>query len=690
VETLVASFAADPPTGFDGDIAVDVSTTTVENNTPEGAVPASGQEVNVADNTDVDDYSFTLSVDTVPVPADDPFDVNEAPNINLTFVIDRSGSMWDDSPGVSGDPDSGVLVSDITLPDGIDSTFFDNPQHVVTRGGELHVTRFGLLKIALVELLNAYADTGAEVNVLLVQFASVADVISDGNADTGNWFNNDISATIDAIVGLVGAGAGENFTNYTDAVQTARTEFGVGTPSADQNLLYFLSDGAPTTGGNPGDNSIPDAELALWEGFLGDNLMKSLAVGIGEGIAAADDDLEDVAVPNDPFDNNPLIVVDESTLISTLVDTVPNVVDGNVLANDVFNADGQGDPAITQIVVDGVTYTFDGTDITNQTTSAVISGTVLAVLTAVGGQLEFDFSTGDFTYTAPEVSADQTETFAYTIQDGDGDLASADLVITVKDQTAPPVAVSDSVITNDSTVNVDDAWLVFNDSDPQGDTLGVGTVSGALGGTAIGGFADVSTSFGFASGFSIGSFNYQAHDFIQLSNTATVNLSLQAGGTLTGTDAGEILIGGSGADVLNGLGGQDVLVGNGGADQLDGGAGNDLLVGGPGADQVTGGPGSDVFQITADAPGTGVDNFTDVNVAEDVVDLSQLLGDYQSGDDISGFVQVSSTTGTISVDTDGGGDGFVAVATLAGGITAGEILNVVTDSDGTQVAVTAV
>ena len=672
VDQLVQSLAVDPPANFSGDIDIGVETTTTET-----GLPTSGAEPNTADNTDVDTYEFTLTVDPVPLPEDDPVDVNEAPNVNLTFVIDHSSSMEDSS---------GVAVTDVTLPGSItDPTAFLGSSDNTVDGNGVTFTRLGLLKVALVELLEAYAAAGTEVNVLLVQFDEIGEVISDGNVDDGNWFDNDLGSVIDAILAIeIGFG-----TNYTDALETARDEFPIGTPASDQNILYFLSDGQPTRGGNPGDNSIPDADIALWEAFLSDNLMPAIAVGIGQGVLAADSDLEDVAVPNDPFDNNPLIVLDEDDLIPTLVETVSNRVSGNVLANDDFGPDGQGTPAITQIVVDGVTFTFDGTNITNQATSAVISGSVLAVLTALGGQFEFDFSNGDFSYIAPEVDADQTETFTYRIQDADGDANDANLVITVNDQTQAATANADSVITNDTDnlIEIADAWLVFNDSDPQGDALGVATVSG-LG--ATGGFSEVATDFLFTGGNTIGQFSYQAHDFIQLSNAATVNLSLEAGATLDGSAAGEILIGSASADVINGLGGADVLAGNAGSDILDGGAGNDLLIGGIGADQITGGTGSDIFQITAAEFGTGIDSFVDINLTDDRVNLGQLLTEFDSSQDISEFVQLTAATGELAVDQDGGGDSFAAVAAFATTVTAGETLTVISDPDGNEATVTAV
>ena len=53
--------------------------------------------------------------------------------------------------------------------------------------------------------------------------------------------------------------------------------------------------------------------------------------------------------------------------------------------------------------------------------------------TDAGGQFSFDFETGDWDYTTPELFEDEfTENFTYTITDGDGDQsAPASLTITV-------------------------------------------------------------------------------------------------------------------------------------------------------------------------------------------------------------------------------------------------------------------
>ena len=679
VEQLVASLAVNPPADFDGDITIDLSTVTTEGNTPAivpgSEVAGSGLEVSTVDNVDEDTYSFTLTVDTVPIPVDDMFDVNEAPGtINLTFVIDYSSSM----------------------------------QEIVPNSGGL--TRLQVEQAAINNLLELYAQAGSNVNVLLVIFDEVGSVWDGNFVPTGQsgWIINDLAAAQAAVNAIPTNGFG---TNYTDGVETTIDAFPVGLPDADRSVLYFTSDGEPTRGGNPGDNSIPDATIADWEAFLIANNMQALAVGIGSDIDPNDTDLEDVAFPNnDPA--NPLIVADLNDLEDTFVNLDPgnNFVEGNVLddmtpanMDDDFGTDGPGTPPIVSITVNqsigNVTYTFNGSSITNNAGLPTIAGSVLLVMTALGGEFTFhfgdivaeDIQTGDFLYVASSVSQDETDVFEYTIQDADGDANSATLSITIRDQGAP-TAVADTVLTNTDPVLIEDSWLTFNDTDPNGGALSVQRVDDPIGGSVSGGIGETSVSFDFASGApTFGSFNYVATDGFNVSgNEANVSLQLVAGTLINGTAIDEILIGGAAPDLLNGAGGADVLIGNGAADNLIGGPGGDLLVGGTGGDLLTGGSGGDIFKFSSGDLGTGVDVINDASFTEDAVDLSELLNEFDPGEDINEFVQLSEASNQLSVDQDGGGDSFVAVSNFAGaGVPLGVTLTIITDADGNSTTVAA-
>ncbi len=114
------------------------------------------------------------------------------------------------------------------------------------------------------------------------------------------------------------------------------------------------------------------------------------------------------------------------------------------------------------------------------------------------------------------------------------------------------------------------------------------------------------------------------------------------GGTqnnITGTAGNDSLVGTDGVDSIDGLGGDDTIEGLGGNDIIDGGTGNDLLDGGTGddtfrnsepfgSDTIIGGAGSDTLEVTADVPGTTINN----NI---VADLSAGRMTFASGESVT-------------------------------------------------------
>jgi Ca2+-binding RTX toxin-like protein len=108
-------------------------------------------------------------------------------------------------------------------------------------------------------------------------------------------------------------------------------------------------------------------------------------------------------------------------------------------------------------------------------------------------------------------------------------------------------------------------------------------------------------------------------------------------------------------------------------DRLEGLAGDDVLTGGQGGDVLTGGLGADTFvwELNDDVnalSGPTTDIISDFNLAQDVLDLADLLIDEENGSltDYLSFTAVSSTTGgvtttdtVIDIDVNGTNSGVI-------------------------------
>ncbi|WP_460116181.1 Ig-like domain-containing protein [Pseudomonas sp. H2_D02] len=99
---------------------------------------------------------------------------------------------------------------------------------------------------------------------------------------------------------------------------------------------------------------------------------------------------------------------------------------------------------------------------------------------------------------------------------------------------------------------------------------------------------------------------YTASDNHGGSDSAAVDISYQAGHTLTGTAADDVLLAGNGDNVLNAGDGNDILSVGTGNNTLHGEAGNDLLYSGSGNDLLDGGTGSDTASYAHASAGVTV------------------------------------------------------------------------------------
>ncbi|MEA5625272.1 beta strand repeat-containing protein [Nostoc sp. UHCC 0251] len=235
-----------------------------------------------------------------------------------------------------------------------------------------------------------------------------------------------------------------------------------------------------------------------------------------------------------------------------------------------------------------------------------------------------DASDDYFIYT-PNANYKGTDSFTYTVSDGNGGTVTGNFNVEVKPVNDAPLAVNDIVTAAKNTaVNIQANTLLANDRDIDSTSLSINDVTDATNGTAVlrnngtpNNSADDFIVFTPNCGFSgAASFNYTITDG-QLTSTAKV--TIQVGDRLFGGNGNDFLHGTPGNDYLNGGNGKDKLYGDNGKDTLNGGNANDLLCGGLGSDILTGGNGKDKFVFAA---GEGTDIITDFCKSNDLIGLS--------------------------------------------------------------------
>ncbi len=119
-------------------------------------------------------------------------------------------------------------------------------------------------------------------------------------------------------------------------------------------------------------------------------------------------------------------------------------------------------------------------------------------------------------------------------------------------------------------------------------------------------------------------------------------------------------------------------------DIIDGGKGEDLIWGGHGNDTLTGGADSDIFLFRE--IDYSLDTITDfeLGVGGDQLNLTDLLAAYNDVDHaISDFINIRDEAGNsiVSVDTDGGGNSFVDIALIQGGVGGASLQDLLDDGN---------
>jgi hypothetical protein len=375
-----------------------------------------------------EDAVAVLDLDLAPINYNDANSGGEnAPrNTNIMIVLDTSDSMgWDGNPDV----------------DGVQA-------------------RIDIAKAALANLLATYETLG-DVAVSLVTF----NLTATGYA----WMSVSEAITLFETLTLSG------WTNYQAAIEQAVTTWDTpGKIAGDaDNVIYFLSDGAPNIGGGSLTHQLTPTQKAAWDSFLEDpanSIDHVYVVGISDNVEPAHATaLEGVADPDgNSLPVNDIIYINDPSddLIEHLIDTTEsNSVSGNVLSG--VDTSGNGDNGTAgqpDVAGDGTThiYTFSYTgDDAGYTVEFSWDG-IAASVSSTGGQnvtvnnrevsfdteygrMTFDFEDGSYTFVPGDVDGDTDVTFHYGTMDEDGDVdapggvdadgavGGGDLVITIQD-----------------------------------------------------------------------------------------------------------------------------------------------------------------------------------------------------------------------------------------------------------------
>lgn len=119
-------------------------------------------------------------------------------------------------------------------------------------------------------------------------------------------------------------------------------------------------------------------------------------------------------------------------------------------------------------------------------------------------------------------------------------------------------------------------------------------------------------------------------------------------------------------------------------DILHGGDGDDVLFGGHGIDILFGGAGADTFLFKQFDESVDIIKDFQSGIGGDNINVTDLLSGYSAADDAIGdFVSVRESGGhtIISVDADGGGDKYVDIAVIEGGLGGKTVQNLLDDGN---------
>ncbi|OLF22293.1 hypothetical protein BSP75_06975, partial [Aeromonas sp. YN13HZO-058] len=394
-------------------------------------------------------------------------------------VVSQSSVFSFDDDGPVALNDNPVCIMQSPLP-------LVNVTLVLDTSGSMQGEKLAALKVAVANLVQAYAGLDAPIHVNLVTFATGSSNVGDYN------FNSVSDSGYINLINAVNALTADGWTNYADALNTAKAQIlldvnAVGADKDQQNKLYFISDGNP----EPGPANQVSA-ITAWQTFITNgnvdsdnnsatNPFQAHAIGIN---------VDTGTYLNPISSNGAYILASPENLSATLVDlaSAGGGVTGNVLANDNPGADGVR--CIASVSVGAQTYTLnaDGSGIEILGSGAVTYSfdavTKVLSLNTELGVLRIDLqgtNVGEYSFVAkanisPAIFGDDgavKQLFTYTLVDGDGDKAPANLEICIRSNQSV-------LVVGHNVSDVDSSHVAHHIASPF-DSVAGGVIQGAAG-----------------------------------------------------------------------------------------------------------------------------------------------------------------------------------------------------------------
>ncbi|OUR76768.1 hypothetical protein A9Q83_13455, partial [Alphaproteobacteria bacterium 46_93_T64] len=339
-----------------------------------------------------------------------------APDYNLVFVFDTSGSMSSADVGLEIQSIQSLITDYMAASDG-------NTVNVTLIGFDGSINYF-----SGTTTLPTYTNGQAAIDFLETQLQGNGDVLSGGIYDDDGTTN--YNAPLVAAQTVL-----ENYIDANDGI----------------NKVYFYSDGAPTSG---------LAAPTGWQSFADDpagdgseDLIDVVAIGIGGNIP----DTYLIPVANSGGNQAIVSVANAGDLSGALSgNTIVGVyMSGNVVTDDLDGGAIDNPATVDELGADGLSYissltvsgsviTFDGTNPSGGT--ATTDPDEYEFTTTLGNTLTFNFLNGDYLYQGENTGE---ETINYVIRDGDGDTDGANLIVCVLE----PLDVAFAISANQTSIS---------------------------------------------------------------------------------------------------------------------------------------------------------------------------------------------------------------------------------------------